>query len=271
MKGYYCVIQYCPDPGRFEVANVGVVLYCPETSFVRARTSNGNKRIIQVFGRKDQDWERINTLKKGIEERVKDVSSLDELKYFAATRANLLQMTPPMPIRVNAPEKDLDTLFERLVGVQQKRRTKGLLKRLAERILQPEIRSKIVQDVKVRIPVNGRQADIPFGWQNGRFNLVKPVEFQATNPDSIFTTACRYGIEGESLYQNPDPQLGQLQLVVVADFRSDDKESPRVVRRVFEQSQVRLFQFDEVSTLINEIKTTGKDFPITGIRHTDQS
>jgi len=24
-RGYYCLIQYCPDPGRLEAANVGVV------------------------------------------------------------------------------------------------------------------------------------------------------------------------------------------------------------------------------------------------------
>ena len=33
-RGYYSLIQFCPDTCRLEVANVGVVLYCPEVSFL---------------------------------------------------------------------------------------------------------------------------------------------------------------------------------------------------------------------------------------------
>jgi len=26
-RGYYCIIQYCPDLGRLEAANIGVLLF----------------------------------------------------------------------------------------------------------------------------------------------------------------------------------------------------------------------------------------------------
>lgn len=38
MKGYYSIIQYCPDLSRFEAANVGVLLFCPERAFLKALT-----------------------------------------------------------------------------------------------------------------------------------------------------------------------------------------------------------------------------------------
>ncbi len=31
-RGYYCLIQYSPDPSRLEAANVGVVLFCPKSA-----------------------------------------------------------------------------------------------------------------------------------------------------------------------------------------------------------------------------------------------
>ena len=36
-KGCYSLIQYCPDLGRLEAANVGVLLFCPEPHFLKAQ------------------------------------------------------------------------------------------------------------------------------------------------------------------------------------------------------------------------------------------
>ena len=49
-KGYYSVIQYCPDLGRFEAANMGVLLFCPESGFLKSLMSGNNSRIIKFFG-----------------------------------------------------------------------------------------------------------------------------------------------------------------------------------------------------------------------------
>jgi hypothetical protein len=77
VTGYYSVIQYCPDLGRFEAANVGVLLFCPEWHFLRALTSRNNSRIIRFFGSEGHDWARINTFKRGLEDRLqKEVSAI---------------------------------------------------------------------------------------------------------------------------------------------------------------------------------------------------
>ena len=39
-KGYYCLIQYCPDLARLEAANIGVILFCPERGFIRAKIAH---------------------------------------------------------------------------------------------------------------------------------------------------------------------------------------------------------------------------------------
>jgi len=43
-RGYYWIIQYCPDLGRLEAANIGVLLFCPDRE-IKARMASDNGRI----------------------------------------------------------------------------------------------------------------------------------------------------------------------------------------------------------------------------------
>ena len=83
------------------------------------------------------------------------------------------------------------------------------------------------------MPVLQKDVEIPFGFQNGRFNLINPVGFEAANSEHRLMTACKYAVEGRSLFDTPDPQLGPLRLVIVGKFRAKDQESPGRVARVF--------------------------------------
>src|SRR5947209_9669263 len=98
-KGYYSLIQFCPDLGRLEAANIGVLLFSPERQFLKALTTRNNSRIIRFFGSEGHDWVRINAFKKRLEDRIAlegaDIKSLEDLQRFIDQRANLLQITSP--------------------------------------------------------------------------------------------------------------------------------------------------------------------------------
>ena len=49
IRGYYSLIQYCPDRSRLEAANVGVVLFVPDRSFFKARISPNNEHVRRFF------------------------------------------------------------------------------------------------------------------------------------------------------------------------------------------------------------------------------
>jgi hypothetical protein len=68
---------------------------------------------------------------------------------------------------------------------------------------------------------------------------------------------CRAAEQG--LYATNDPRLGSLQLVVIGKFQPKDNESPAIVKRVFDESHVKLFRLAEMPQLIDEIRRTGKD------------
>lgn len=267
-KGYYSLIQYCPDLGRLEAANIGVLLFSPERQFLKAMTTRNNSRIIRFFGSEGHDWVRINAFKKGLEDRIAlegtDIKSLEDLQRFIDQRANLLQITPPRPMKVAEPEKDLEALFKELMSETAHRTASRTLRRLlGEKLTTAGLERKLRKNIKVSVPVLGKDVEIPFGFQNGRFNLINPVRFEASNPEQSIITACKYAVEGRSLYESPDPELGNLQLVVVGKFRPKDHDSPNRVKRVFQDYGVKLYRTSEIPQLIDEIRTTGKDLDLS--------
>lgn len=123
-KGYYSIIQYCPDRSRLEAVNIGVALFCPELRFLRARFGRRRTRITQLFGK--QDWEFFALQQAAIEARFacerEAFAKLEDFEAYVARRANALTLTSPRPVKVENPELELDNLLLRLVGSRGQQR-----------------------------------------------------------------------------------------------------------------------------------------------------
>lgn len=124
-RGYYSILQYVPDLERAEGVNVGVVLFCPEEGFLRAKTSDDNDRVLRFFGeRADLDLRRLAVFKLAFEERIAAeagrMKTLEDFQQFIATRANHLRLTPPRYIKVTDAEAELESLFALLVEEHSK-------------------------------------------------------------------------------------------------------------------------------------------------------
>ena len=109
-KGYYSLIQYCPDPSRLEAANVGVLLLCPALRFVKARLSRDNHRIDKFFG--SQDWDLVRAQKQAVVERLTADAAhfltLQDLQDYAGRRANEIQLSPARPLKLRDAEEELE-------------------------------------------------------------------------------------------------------------------------------------------------------------------
>ena len=262
--GYYSLIQFCPDPSRLEAANVGVLLFSPKHCFLEARTASDNQRIRRFFGSEGHDWQRINSFKQGIKERIQiesgTIRTLQDLELFIAKRANRLRITPPRPMSVADPKKDLDQLFRELVGGSLSLPPTKYSKYLAELFTRAGVIRKIRTDLPpIAVPEFNRNVAIPFGFQAARFNLIQPVRFKAADAAHVISTACRYAVEGRSLYENRNVELGDLQLIVLGQFPSPDSEGRGVVKKIFADYKVRLYSANDLDSLIDEIRRTGKD------------
>ncbi|MEK6238135.1 MAG: hypothetical protein N2C14_25765, partial [Planctomycetales bacterium] len=130
---------------------------------------------------------------------------------------------------------------------------------IGERFSKAGLDAKIQRDVNVHVPVTQHDLKVPFAFQNGRFNLIAPVRFQAKELGPARSTACNYAVEGRSLYAHRDEKLGGMQLLVVGSFGPKSSKTRSTVRRVLEDSDVKLFTVAELPELIDEIQRTGKD------------
>jgi hypothetical protein len=249
---------------RFEAVNIGVLLFCPDSGFLKSMTSGNNARVVKFFGREGHDWKRLRAFKQGIEDRLQSeratIRTRDDLQQFIAMRANLIQISDPKPIKVFDAEQDLANLFQKLVGgIQRLESQRNLRKVLADTFAGADLSKKLLSNVRIDVPVLNRKVEMPFGYQNGRFNVINPVSFRSADPDSAFRTACKYAVEGRSIYEHPNGDYGAMQLVIVGQFRPRDNGSLALVRRVLSEHPVKLVKLDEVSTLIDEIRRTGKE------------
>ena len=272
-KGHYSLIQYCPDPARMESVNVGVLLFCPEAGFLSALVSGDNRRVKQFFGRGEHDFKQLNLFKRGIKERIsreaKQILSVEDLQKFIDRRANLIRITDPIAMRVSDPKADLAKLYDSLVGgeMEGKRTPQKQFRTLvAERLRGAHLGEKLCEAVPVDVPYLKKPVEFPFGFQNGRFNLILPVSFIAEDPDDAVRKAFSFAAEGEALHTHEDERFGKLKLIVVGEFRSKSDEARDPVSRLLERSHVRLIPEEGLDGLVQEIMATGKVIDRTSVR-----
>lgn len=234
-RGYYSLIQFCPDSSRLEAVNVGVLLFCPGERFLAARTAASNRRAAKLVGRGGIDRAALNSAKRAIERRLEvdreSFQTLEDLQRFVGSRGNSLKLTDPRPTKVFDPQEDLDALFAELVGGQPSTEpSKPVAPELDEvfRRLHEQGRARLNWPVKV--PILGRALRVPYAYRNGLWNLVKPQRFSGSET-FVTNTAMGLAVEGDLLQKHGVDQDGKKRLIVVSVF-ADDGLSANVGNRV---------------------------------------
>lgn len=253
-SGFYSLIRYCPDPSRQEFVNIGVALYSPVTKHVITAFAADNRRLGKVFS--GQDLRLINRMKRALEENLKRQSfgSPSEFDSWINKNANPIQLSSLRSVRITDAANDLLNLMERLVeeGGGQKPR---IQKALRQKLVDAGVENLVEKQVVVNIPTFDQSIRVPYAYQNGRYNLITPVEFTADVRD-IFSKAGEKAIEGQELYETPDPTHGDLHLVVVAKFAAETQDHARTkVEKIFQQHHVAMHTFENIELLVDEIRS----------------
>ena len=265
-RGYYSLVQFCPDFSRMEAANVGVVLFCPELSFIEARTSRGNDRPRKFFGGYNIDPKFLDWAKKGLEERIRveadSFKTIRDLEHFVNTRGNELVLTSPRPVKVFDPPKDMEKLFEELVGGRKretvKKRNEIQELELTFQKLHKEGRAKLRWDIKV--PKVNRNMRVPYAYKNGIWNLVKPQTFGTKNLSSSTDTAMKLSVEGH-LIRKYSPEDQKRELIVVPFFDSNsldynmEEDIQSGVSAILEEYKIQTIKADGVPDFIRRIES----------------
>jgi hypothetical protein len=123
-KGFYSLVQYCPNRFRAEAVNVGLVLLCVEPHAVRVRMTDRFDRVRKLFAIEKSELKDVKfsmeSLRSRIESSVEQFVSADYLLSFAAARANDIRMTEPRLTKLTDIDQDFDRLYTDLVTRQSR-------------------------------------------------------------------------------------------------------------------------------------------------------
>ncbi len=259
-RGYYSVMQYCPDASRLEAANVGVVLFCPERHFLQVKVVEGNDRIARFFGRASFDAERVNDAKQAIVDRLhterEQFRTLEDWTQFVETRANAIRLTPPRPLKVVEPVTDLERLFDKLVGARQPQASPGtghLRTELRKLFSRPDLKNKILKNEQVRVPVTGTVLQAPYAFRNGVLNLVRPLTMTA----NTMTEATKLVVDGNLLNKHPQDmqEPAKLLIAIAAPESAESRKQRETLERLFADYNVTSYREEQLDELAEYVKT----------------
>ena len=256
-RGYYCLVQYCPDPGRLEAANLGVLLFSPEASFLDVRLSASNDRVRRFFGRSFDNW-ALNSAKQALSARLRadrdGFKTVEDLEQFVRTRANDLIVTMPRPVKVVEPERDLERLFDELVGrVVRPQRRGPVVPELDQVFHRLQREGRALLDLPVRVPLLSKRMKIPYAYRNGAVNLVKPERF-AQAEGTAKDAAIKLAVEGDLIQRYGEDEEGKKKLVVVSSFASPSPELQEGIARILKEYHVRAILPSELPAFVREVE-----------------
>lgn len=124
---------------------------------------------------------------------------------------------------------------------------------VADALKSPDVKARFRRNVIVH-PVGLPPLRAPFAYQNGTFNLIRPVRFAGKAQSEALKEASVCAIEGEYLKESPDATFGKCRIVVVGQFDEEQKEFQHDVRSMFENRQVNLYTEETLANLVKDIR-----------------
>lgn len=256
-RGFFSIIQFCPDLDRCEGSNVGVVLAVPQIGYLGVRTSTDNEGPKRRFGKDAFDDGRLALAKRALECRIlsdgKDWSRPEDLVLFSKSEGNQLVLLPPRVILVEKAEAELEELFLRLAHVEARHRQRTHKPNLRDVFEPGLIGVPLRRDIIVTVPEFG-DMNFPYGYKNGRLNLIQPEAFPV-EPREATRHASELAVKGHILFKHPNKQGEQQSLVVVGGFsETASDEIKNKIRFIFQEHDSRLVSECELPAFVDEIR-----------------
>ena len=262
-RGFYSVVQYCPDRFRAEAVNVGLVLLCVDPHALRVKMTGNHDRVRKLFAISKQDLENLKFSTDGLTSRIEnsadELRTSEDLAAFAASRANDLRLTEPRLAKLVNFDEDFERLFAQLVETHS---TAELAEASPAEVLPPKLGEvfyrlqqarKIWQPGTITVPIYKRKIEIPYAYRNGVVNLVKPHVFPANKRAE--TQAATLTVNGQLIQKHPiDGERHTLIVVSTQENAEQAKEIDDHVAPLFRDLGVRLVRPLDADSFANEVE-----------------
>jgi hypothetical protein len=264
-RGFYSVVQYCPDRFRAEAVNVGLVLLCLEPHAVRVRMTGNHERVRKLFSIARPELKNLKLSTDGltsrIEKSVDELRTAEDLAAFAASRANDLRLTEPRLAKLDDVDADFERLFAQLVEqhssaeLAEASPAEVLPPKLGEVFYRLQRSKKIWQPGTITVPVYKRKLEIPYAYKNGEVNLIKPKVFAADKRAE--TQAAKLAVDGQLIQKYPiDGEKHKLIVVSTQESPKQAKEISDHIAPMFKELGVRLVRPQDAEKFAEEVEAS---------------
>ncbi|MFN0137853.1 MAG: DUF3037 domain-containing protein [Phycisphaerae bacterium] len=225
-NGHYSLIQYCPDRGRAEAVNVGLVLFVPAEKRLEVRMATTSKRVQQVFGKGAVDAWWLRTVRESFERglltehRAARFASVDDLDRYFATLGNDIIATPARLTQVDDTDASVSRLYARFVEAN----TSGSEEASFPSVVMPldeafrRLRDRLVPvQFAQRFNITGYPHDVQadYMYRNGDANLVR-LQRIGDSPARACDQAMRLGSESVLVKKHLRIEHRASRLIIVA-------------------------------------------------------
>jgi hypothetical protein len=252
-RAVYSIVQFRPDASRLEGVNVGVVVFVEDTAKMEIRMASHGRRVAQFFGASNLRF--VQQAKRALVESLNrsEISTVAHFNEFRSRLANSLVMTEPRPMKVADLANDTSNLFERLVEETTEHRTRAQ-RMLTERFRSAGVVGLVEKSVEITLDHLELPLRVPYAYQNGRFNLLAPVEFRDDSKDLISKVGEK-ALQSELLKQTNAEKMRAMHLVVIAQFSDQLSFAARqFIQSTLHSHDIGLYTFDNLDPLIADIR-----------------
>ncbi len=261
-KGYYSLIQFCPDRGRAEAVNIGLLLFVPDTGHLDVRTVRTAGRVARVFGRGAVDAWWLKTAREAFERGIRRehkagrFATAADLDKYLATLGNDVVPTPLRTTRVEDAAADMARLFARLVEPspetpkRERREVLPIAKPLDD-VFTDLSRRMVPVGIGRSFSIMGSHNHIrsDYDYRNGTANLIRLLRVGSSQPGRAVTEAKYLG--GESVqvekHLTIDGRKAKLIVVVTPEVVSEiTREVEQEIRRINADYPTQCVLSDEI-------------------------
>ena len=251
-KAYYSLVQFVPDLARQEPLNVGIAVACPGTGFAEVTMAERSGSCTPGSGRGSELFEATKAaFANRFKEEGRRFHSVEEMATFKASGTNPLRLTPPRQFVLRNAGADIHALFEKLVEAHPAAEVKLAVARgprvgtrLREAFSSRNVVQFVERDVETFVPAFRTNLKVPFAFQNGRYNLIEPVDFTTRDESDRERRSAWFAVAGKSIYETPDKTRGERKLVVVARL-PERREDARKVSEMLQDYSVACIPMSE--------------------------
>jgi hypothetical protein len=272
----FCFLRYVHEPLSGEFANVGVLLWAPESRFLGFKASKKYQRLSHFFhGFQQQDHRQlIGRIDTQFQKLAEQLAAQQAEMVFPETpesaRDLALKVIPHDDAALqwslsgggltDSPAAELEALFHEAVArhydsVEEARRDDAVIYR--------EIYSRAFESPQVKPHVSSHEITAPLAthlfpqaWKNGVWNVYQPLSFDLKQGETIRNKAYRWESLTRFLADSPErPKIHLLLGEPSGDQRKDYAKAKDVLRS---SRVVELVEENEASDFARELEASVK-------------